>query len=167
MRLSARQVIEQLDLKPLPVEGGHFRQTYRARWTIDLGLPHEPPRPIGTAIFYLLTSEAGSFSALHKLAGDEVYHFYLGDPVEMLLLHPDGRSEVLLLGQDLLAGQQVQVVVPAGSWQGSRLVEGGAFALMGTTMAPGFAESDYEGGAAAELEGRYPHRSELIRRLTR
>jgi hypothetical protein len=165
--LTAKQVIELLDLRPLPVEGGHFRQTYAASRTIDLGPPHAQARPFSTAIFYLLTNEPGSFSAIHRLPGDEVYHFYLGDPVEMLLLHPDGRSEITLLGQDIASGQHLQVVVPAGSWQGCHLVEGGVFALTGTTMAPGFADFDYEGGSAEELGDLYPDRLELIRRLTR
>ncbi len=167
MGLSAKQVIELLDLRPLPIEGGHFRQTYAASRTIDPGPPQEQSRPLSTAIFYLVTCEAGSFSAMHRLSSDEVYHFYLGDPVEMLLLHPDGGSETLLLGHDIGAGQHVQVVVPAGSWQGAHLIEGGEFALMGTTMAPGYAHSDYEGADAEELETLYPGRSELIRRLTR
>jgi len=167
MGLSAKQVIELLDLRPLPIEGGHFRQTYAASRTLDPRPSPEPSRPLSTAILYLLTSESGSFSAMHKLPSDEVYHFYLGDPVEMLLLHPGGRSEILLLGHDLAAGQHVQVVAPAESWQGSHLVEGGAFALMGTTMAPGYADSDYEGGDAAKLETLFPGCSALIRRLTR
>jgi len=165
--LTAKQVIELLDLQPLPVEGGHFRQTYAASQTIDLAPPHALARPFSTAIFYLLTNEPGSFSAMHRLPSDEVYHFYLGDPVEMLQLHPEGRSEIVFLGQDIAAGQRLQVVVPAGSWQGSRLVAGGAFALMGTTMAPGFAQSDYEWGTAEELGDLYPDRWELIRRLSR
>lgn len=167
MGLTARQVIELLDLRPLPVEGGLFRQTYASSRMIDPGPGQAHARPFSTAIFYLLTSDPGSFSAMHRLPGDEVYHFYLGDPVEMLLLHADGRSEVLRLGQDLAAGQRVQVVVPAGTWQGSRLVEGGEYALMGTTMAPGFAESDYDAGATEELERLYPDQRERIRRLTR
>jgi predicted cupin superfamily sugar epimerase len=167
MGLTAKQVIELLDLRPLPIEGGHFRQTYAASRTIDLGPPHGPSRPFSTAIFYLLTNEPGSFSAMHRLPSDEVYHFYLGNPVVMLLLHPDGRSDVVVLGRDIAAGQRVQVVVPTGTWQGSRLVEGGEFALMGTTMAPGFAQSDYEGGTAEELGDLYPDRWELIRRLSR
>src|SRR5207245_2095434 len=90
----------------------------------------------GTAIYYLLTPD--TFSALHRLPTDEVYHFYLGDPVEMLQLWPDGSGRVGTLGQDVRAGQLLQVIVPRGVWQGSRLRPGGAFALLGTTMAPGF-----------------------------
>ena len=105
--LTASRLIELLRLEPLPIEGGHFRQTWRS--------------PAGTAIYYLLTDDPDSFSALHRLPTDEVYHFYLGDPVEMLMLHEAGRVEHVTLGQDILGGQRVQHVVPHGVWQASRL----------------------------------------------
>ncbi len=158
-------LIELLELTPLPVEGGLFRQTWRSN-------RHWPgnDRPAGTAIFALLTTDADSFSAMHRLPTDEVYHFYLGDPLEMLQLHPDGRTERTILGQDLLGGQHVQHVVPARSWMGSRLLPGAGtvgWGLVGTTMAPGFVPEDYEGGDAEELAARYPGEAELIRTLTR
>lgn len=85
----------------------------------------------------------------------------------MTLLLADGASRQVLLGQDLFNGQEVQVVVPAGVWQGSRLAPGGRFALVGTTMAPGFTPDDYEGGLRADLLARYPHEAARIRALTR
>ena len=115
----------------------------------------------------LFPSEPDSFSALHRLPTDEVYHFYLGDPVETLLLFPDGHTERVILGQDILAGQKVQHVVPQDVWQGSRVIAGGSFALLGTTMAPGYTEPDYEGGRAGKLCARVPDQAELIRQLTR
>jgi|SRR5205809_50351 len=168
--LTADRVIELLDLTPLPVEGGFFRQTYVSDETIPgQALPRRYGRAktLGTAIYYLLTSDPDSFSALHRLPTEEIYHFYLGDPVEMLLLHADGRSERVRLGHDILGGERVQLVVPRGVWQGSRLLEGGGFALMGTTMAPGFDEGDYAGGQREELIRRYPGEADRIRRLTR
>jgi predicted cupin superfamily sugar epimerase len=168
--LTAERLIELLDLKPLPVEGGYFRQTYISSETIGrAALParYGRDKTFSTAIYYLLTAEPDSFSALHMLPSEEVYHFYLGDPVEMLLLHPDGRSERVVLGPELSSGQRVQCVVPRGVWQGSRLVAGGRFALLGTTMAPGFDEADYLGGDRDELTRRYPAEAERIRRLTR
>ena len=93
-----------------------------------------------------------TFSAMHRLKGDEVFHFYLGDPVEMLLLKPDGRAEAVLLGQDLSAGMRVQHAVAGGTWQGSRLAPGGKYALMGTTMAPGFDPSRLRTGQARRAE---------------
>jgi len=168
--LTAEEIIELLDLQPLPVEGGYFRQTYRSADSIPAdALPGRFRREklLCTAIYYLLTADPDSFSALHRLPTDEIYHYYLGDPVEMLLLYPDGNSAVVRLGPDLRAGEQVQFVVPAGVWQGSRLAPGGGFALLGTTMAPGYAEGDYTGGERAALSERYPERVQLIRRLTR
>ena len=169
-KISAEALIKELGLAALPIEGGHFRQTYRDSESVsvtmpDLAGPLQKPR--ATAILYLLSDDPDSFSALHSLPTDEVYHFYLGDPVELLLLKPDGASEVVLLGQDILNGQQVQFAVPAGVWQGSRLVPGGKFALLGTTMAPGFIEEDYLSGDRETLLEQYPDRAELIGLLTR
>ena len=124
-------------------------------------------KPAGTAIYYLLSDDPDSFSALHRLPTDEVYHFYLGDPVELLLLAPDGGSDVARLGSDLRRGERVQFVVPHGAWQGSRLRPGGRWALLGTTMAPGFDPSDFELGRAAELAERWPECAALIRELSR
>lgn len=168
--MTARQLIEHLKLVPLPVEGGYFRQTYRSEETLARSaLPgrYGSERAFGTAIYYLLSDELDCFSALHRLPTEEVYHFYLGNPVELLLLQADGRSARVELGQDLLAGQRVQFVVPRGVWQGSRLQAGGQWALLGTTMAPGYDPSDYEGGEREELIRRYPREAELIRALTR
>jgi predicted cupin superfamily sugar epimerase len=169
-RLTAAQLIEHLGLEPLTFEGGHFRQTYRSAESIRAeALParYGGPRLFGTAIYYLLTNEADSFSALHRLATDEIYHFYLGDPVEMLLLHPDGRGEQIILGHDLLGGERVQQVVPREVWQGSRLMRGGQFALMGTTMAPGFDMQDWAEGKREDLVRQFPAQAEMIRALTR
>ena len=73
-------------------------------------------RSLSTAIYYLLTPD--SFSSLHRLQSDEIFHFYAGDPVTMLQLHGDGRGETIVLGQDIAAGQQLQVVVPEACGRG-------------------------------------------------
>jgi predicted cupin superfamily sugar epimerase len=111
--------------------------------------------------------EEGTFSEMHVLDSDEIFHFYLGDPVEMLQLHPDGGSAVLTLGPDLAAGQNVQLVVPAGVWQGTRLIGDGKMALLGCTVTPGFDFADYRNGTADELIATWPHEAERIRKLTR
>ena len=168
--LTARDIIELLGLEPLPVEGGYFRQTWVADETIPAGAlagRDARPKPAGTAIYYLLTDHADSFSAMHRLPTDEVYHFYLGDPVEQVLLHPDGDIERVVLGHDLTSGQRVQHVAPRAVWQGSRLVPGGRFALLGTTMAPGFDAADYEHGQRETLLARYPSAADLVIALTR
>ncbi|HET6341682.1 MAG TPA: cupin domain-containing protein [Gemmatimonadota bacterium] len=169
-RLEAASLIERLGLVPLPDEGGHYRETWRAKETAPAGtLPvrYRGDRSFGTAILYLLTSDPDSFSALHHLPTDEVYHFYLGDPVEMLLLYPDGRSETVALGHDVLGAEKVQFVVPRGVWQGSRVAPGGSWSLLGTTMAPGFEFADYEAGDRDELVAGYPEAAGRIRALTR
>jgi predicted cupin superfamily sugar epimerase len=161
-------IIERLGLQPLPGEGGYFRQTWIAPQRLPAGRPgFDVEKAVGTAIYYLVTAAPDGFSAMHRLPTDEVYHFYLGDPVEQLLLHPDGHSEVVCLGPDLAAGQRVQHVAPRGVWQGTRLRPGGAWALLGTTMAPGFDVSDYEAGDRDLLMKSYPSTAEMIRTLTR
>jgi hypothetical protein len=139
--MNAAELKKLLGLEPHPREGGWFRQTWRAAEAIPgAALPEryisgrDVGRAAGTAIFYLLEPE--TFSEMHRLASDEVFHFYLGDAVEMLQLYPDGTGGRLVLGQDLAQGELVQTVVPQGVWQGSRLVEGGEFALLGE-LAPG------------------------------
>jgi predicted cupin superfamily sugar epimerase len=168
--MDVEELIRLLRLEPLPVEGGYFRQT----WSSDVLLPasglparYASPRPAGTAIYYLLTSDPDSFSALHRLTTAEIYHFYLGDPVEMLLLHPHGDAQRIVLGPDLAAEQHVQYIVPRSVWQGSRVVRGGRFALLGTTMAPGFDPADFTLGSRDELIRQFPDEAALIRELTR
>jgi len=169
-RIEVEQIMRHFNLQPLLGEGGLFIQSYRAPESIPqdaLPARYAGGKTFCTAIFYLLTSDPDSFSALHKLPTDEIYHFYLGDPVEVLLLHPEGRGERVILGPDFLRGQRVQFVVPREAWQGSHLVPGGRFALLGTTMAPGYDDSDYTGGQRDELVARYRGYAELIRQLTR
>jgi uncharacterized protein len=165
--MEVEELIRVLQLQP-HIEGGYFRETYRASETVLANaLPdrYATDRPYGTAIYYLLT--ANSFSVMHRLKSDEVYHFYLGDTVEMLLLGPDGRSEVRGLGQNLVAGEHVQLTVPRMWWQGLRLRKGGRFGLLGCTVAPGFDYADFEEGTRQALVDKYPLVSELITGLTR
>jgi predicted cupin superfamily sugar epimerase len=150
----------RLNLVPLPFEGGFFAETYRSANAVEGGAG---TRALMTAIYYLLTPD--TCSQMHRLKSDEVYHFYLGDPVEMLLLHPSGGEKVML-GPDLEAGMKVQHIVPAGVWQGSRLADGGRFALLGTTVAPGFDRADFVLGGRDELFALYPWLGAEIMRLT-
>lgn len=164
---TAENLIKRYNMKLLPGEGGYYAETYRSNDTIQgSALPERygQDKSCSTAILYLLTP--GQVSNIHRINTDEIYHFYLGDPVQMVQLFPDGRSKVLFLGQDLQAGQFVQVVVPAGVWQGSFLLEGGSFALMGTTVAPGFDFSDHEIAQRETLLDLYPSHKETILRLT-
>lgn len=165
--LSADEIIELLGLAPLEFEGGWFAETWRSPEVLDAAaLPsrYGTPRSAGTAIYYLLTPT--TISRLHRLATDEIFHFYLGDPVEMLMLSPDGGARIVTLGHELYRGARPQVTVPAGTWQGSRLRPGGQVALLGCTLAPGFDLADFEAGRRADLLARWPERADLIRALT-
>jgi len=166
--LTADQIIALLNLTPHPKEGGYFIETYRSSETIpEKTLPsrYKGIRSFATAIYYLLTPE--TFSAMHRLQSDEIFHFYLGDPVEMLQLWPDGSGRLVILGSDILRGVQPQVVVPRGVWQGARLFKNGKPALLGTTVSPGFEFADYEYGQRDELVESYPQFREWIIALTK
>jgi predicted cupin superfamily sugar epimerase len=166
--LSVEEIRRLLGLQPLEPEGGFFAETYRSPRRIFKGGAGSDGlgyAPLATAIYYLLTPD--QISALHRLPTDEIYHFYLGDPVELLLLPPDGDGGVTRLGADLAAGERPQVVVPAGVWQGARLAAGGRFALVGTTVSPGFEFADYEDADTDELARAHPAWGDLIRALVR
>ncbi len=166
-RPSASELVARFGLERLPVEGVLYRQTWRATEQVRLErLPGES-KPAGTVIVGLLTSEPDSLSPMHRLRTTEVWHFYLGDPLELWLLHPGGVSERVVLGPDVLAGHEVQAVVPAGVWMGARLVPGGEWALFGNTMAPGFTSADFEGGEPDELVAEWPGAAAVIRELHR
>jgi predicted cupin superfamily sugar epimerase len=168
LMLTAEEVIRRLQLVPHPCEGGFFRETYRAQLTIPasaLSNDYSGDRRASTAIYFLLTAD--TFSEMHRLPTDEIFHFYLGDSVEMLQLHPGEKGEIIRLGADLTAGEQPQVLAPGGTWQGSRLAPGGSWALLGTTVAPGFEFADYTSGRRHELIAMYPEFAEMIAALTR
>ncbi|MEY9487654.1 putative cupin superfamily sugar epimerase [Streptomyces calvus] len=158
--MTPEEIVAHYGLEPIPQEGGRFRQTWAG--------PERPDgRPEGTAIVVLLTSAPGDFSALHRLPTDEVWHHYLGDPLEFLLLAPDGTSRTPVLGPDILGGQHVQLTIPAGTWMAARVVAGGDWTLFGCTMAPGFTYGGYEHGDPVELAARYPDRAAQITELGR
>ena len=107
--ITAEQIIQLLELKNLPVEGGLFGQSYRSAATMPDG------RPVGTGIYALYTDEPDSFLAMHRLDADELWHFYLGDPLEVLMLRPDGSHRIAKLGHDLRAGDVPQLAVLKGT----------------------------------------------------
>jgi uncharacterized protein len=145
-----------LDLSPHP-EGGFFRQTYRcARNAGD--------RSLSSAIYFLVTAD--SPSRMHRVASDEIWHFYSGDPLEMLQLDADGNSRTIAIGPVDAAGRRPQVLVPGGAWQGVRVSPGGRYALVGATVTPGFDFADFEMGDRATLLAAYPDRADLIHVLT-
>lgn len=135
---TAEEVIDLMDLAPLPGEGGFYREMV---WVPDPD-PNLPVAPLHTAILYLVTRE--SWSGLHMLGTDELFHFYLGDACDMVVCSRQGELEERRLGTDLRTGQHVQSLVPGGHWQGTRLAGAGelGYALLGTTMTPGFRRED-------------------------
>lgn len=147
--LDADSVKQILALEPLADEGGWWSQV----WYDERS----------SAIYYLLTHD--DFSALHRLPGPEVYHHYLGAPVELVTLDHEIGIEQRILGPDLAAGQRPALAVEGGRWQGSRTT--GAWSLVGTTMAPRFEVEDFELGDRSELTALFPGASELITELTR
>lgn len=163
-----KEIIKLLGLKPLEPEGGFFRETYRSK----LGPPSESlpqayagRRSAGTAIYYLLTAQ--TYSAIHRLRSDEVYHFYLGDPVELFLFGQKGQVKRVLLGNNPRNGMRPQAAIPKGCWQGARLASGGRWALLGTTVFPGFDYRDFELGDRDKLLRLYPRHRRTIIELTR
>ena len=166
--ITAEQIKTLLNLKIHPKEGGYFVETYRSDETIPGGAlpkPYRKVRAYATAIYYFITPE--SFSTIHRLKSDEIFHFYIGDPVEMLQLWRDGSGKMITLGSDLLKGMRPQVIVPRGVWQGGRLLLGGKFALLGATVSPGFELVDYEVGQRNLLVKSYPNFKDLIIALTK
>ncbi len=159
----AEAVIRALGLAPHP-EGGFYRETFRSLITVD-GLPHPGgSRSSSTAIYYLLP--AGSFSALHRVASDEVWHHYDGDPIDLHTIDRTGLHAVTRLGRDLGVGERPQHVVPAGVWQAAVPV-GSRFSLCGCTVSPGFDFLDFEMPRREELLATFPLLAPLIERLTR
>lgn len=145
------QLVERLGLKPHP-EGGYYRETYRSQ------------RGASTAIYFLLPE--GERSRLHRLQSDELWHFYLGGPLNIVQLSPDGRVSEVLLGSDIATGQTLQHLVPAGTWFGAYPAAGSGWSLAGCTVAPAFEFADFELGRREELLRLYPHARREIELLT-
>ena len=147
-------LIERFGLAPLPVEGTLFAQTYVSEARTPAG------GPAGTAGVGLFCEDPPSRSLFHRLEFDELWHFYAGDPLRLVLLNPDGSDEEVILD-----GERLQYLIPAGVWQAAELAPGGAWSLYGVTMSPGFIPQCFEGGAVDELLARYPTRARDIARL--
>ena len=161
--MTANEVKELLGLVKHPREGGWYVRTWESAEFVELQR-YGGVRRTSTAIYYLLEPE--TFSEMHVLESDEIFHHYLGGAVEMLQLFADGRSERVVIGCDLTSGERPQVVVPEGVWQGSRLLKAEGWCLLGCTVAPGFEFVDYKDASAEELIARWPGEAEMIRGLT-
>lgn len=153
-------LVSRFGLELLPVESTYFARTYTSTVRTADG------SAAGSAIIGLLAREPLSRSLFHTVACDEMWHFYAGDPFRLVLLHPDGSHESVVMGPDLVGGQQVQHLVHAGVWQAAELVEGGEWALFGCTVTPEFTDADFRGGHADELLDTHPDCHDDIARLS-
>jgi predicted cupin superfamily sugar epimerase len=166
--MTAEEVKKILGLQPHPREGGWFVRTWESEELVaascfDEGR-YDGARRTSTAIYYLL--EPGTFSEMHVLESDEIFHHYMGGAVEMLQLFADGSSSRVVIGKDLETGERPQHVVRHGVWQGSRLLVQEGWALLGCTVSPGFEFVDYKDATADELVVKWPGEAEMIRGLT-
>lgn len=160
---SAEEIRAALGLSPHP-EGGFFAEVFRS----PLKVTHpeaDANRAASTAIYFLL--RAGDFSAFHRVRSDEVWHLYMGGPLELHLLSGERGWEKLILGRDLAAGERPQAVVPANVLQAARPAPGARYALCGCTVAPGFDFADFEMPGRAALLEEFVDHAALIRELAR
>lgn len=160
--MDAQELVRRFNMTPHP-EGGFYRETYRSAGSIPAtalpGFPGE--RSYSTAILFLLRQ--GDVSHLHRIRQDEIWHFYLGGPLRLAMLSPEGVWSEIILGGEVMNGQQLQYAVPAGYWFGATPAEGSAFCLVGCTVAPGFDFADFEMAECGTLESRYPAERSHIR----
>ncbi len=167
--MTAAEVKKILGLVPHPCEGGFYIRTYESGELLPEAAfadsRYQGLRHTATAIYYLL--EPGTFSEMHRLKSDEIFHFYAGDAVEMLQLHEQGTGQIIRIGNQLELSERPQVLAPRGVWQGSHLVRGGGWALLGCTVSPGFEFDDYETATREQLCSQWPAFSPLISALTR
>lgn len=147
----AQKVIDTLGLQPHPREGGYFIETHRTSESVTITVSE---RSLSTAIYFLVLG--GYPTELHRLPGAEIFHYYLGAPLDLFLFDETDGSRVLTLGPDLDAGMRPQIVVPGSVWQAARVRQLGSFSLVGTTMAPGFDYHDYQAASPEEWEKHYP-----------
>lgn len=159
-------LIRRFDLKPHP-EGGFYSETYRSSGTIAQAcLPDtfHGDRAYATAIYFLLP--AGARSCLHRIASDEIWHFYLGEPLLLVELHPDGEVYTVTLGHDIAQGHRLQHVVRAGCWFGACPLTEDGYALVGCTVSPGFDFAEFELASRQNLLDQFPQAAQWIYRLT-
>lgn len=163
MRKPSKYWVERLELEPHP-EGGFFKETYRSSLSTEFtGFSSE--RNVSTGIYFLLT--AGNFSAFHRIKSDEMWHFYAGDGLSIFVIHENGKAEEIKLGLDLEKGEVPQAVVPANCWFASKVKEGGAYGLVGCTVAPGFDFRDFEMAMRTQLISEFPQHTNIVKALTR
>ena len=136
---------------------GFVRVSCLSKQTIAAGgLP--PPfgdsRPLGSALYFLVTP--GAPVRLHRIRNDQLYHYYLGDPLEVFLLHSDSTTDRIIVGPDLRSGQHVQLLIPGNTFHTARVIGDGRWFLGASTEWPGVVPADVEIGNLDELTRKYP-----------
>lgn len=162
--LSADEIRELLKLEPNQT-CGFVRVTYKSALEIAPGglpAPFADGRPLGSALYFMMTPEEPV--KLHRILNDQLYHYYLGDPIELLLLYESGKSDLVKVGPDIAGGQNVQLFIPGGTFHTARLIAGGKWFLGGSTEWPGVVVSeDVQLGDAEALAAKFPDRATEIR----
>ena len=157
MGLTADEIKAMLGLERHPT-CGFVAETYRSPLrmpTLALPEPYESGRPYASALYFLVTPDAQI--VMHRIRSDQLYHHYLGDSLEVLMLYPDGSGAVATVGSELASGMRPQLLVPGGTFHTSRLVPGAAgYALLASTEWPGVEPPDVEHGSLKALAEDYP-----------
>ncbi|AKD57956.1 cupin domain-containing protein [Spirosoma radiotolerans] len=165
--MTAAYYVDKFSMQPHP-EGGYFVETYRSAELIPkAALPgrFSGARSFGTAIYFLL--ESHHVSALHRIASDEIWHFYAGGTLDIFVITPTGELSVICLGNKPEQGEVYQAVVPAGCWFGSKPAPGTDFSLVGCTVAPGFDFTDFEMASQEDLFHEFPQHRQVIEKLAK
>ncbi len=158
--------VVKLNLRPHP-EGGYYKEVYRSDDIIkhhSLPERYDGDRDFGTSIYYLLPS--GSFSSFHKLKSDEIWHFYLGSPLDIYILTDTTEPKIITLGDNISDGNYFQFIIPKGTWFAATPKRNEMFSLVGCTVCPGFNFNDFEMGNKQDLLKIYPQHKDLIERFT-
>jgi predicted cupin superfamily sugar epimerase len=144
---------------------GFVRETYKSDLEIAPGglpAPFADGRPLGSALYFMVTP--GAPVKLHRIKNDRLYHYYLGDPIEVLLLRENGDSELVVVGPNIIGGHLVQLFIPGNTFHTARLTGKRRWFLGASTEWPGVVPSeDVELGDAEQLAARYPEAAADIR----
>ncbi len=154
--LTSDEILRLLQLEP-NATCGFVRVTFLSKLSIakdGLPAPFADGRPLGSALYFMVTP--GAPVRLHRIRNDQLYHYYLGDPIEVFLLHADGSTERIVVGPDLRDGQRVQLLIPGNTFHTARLIGRRRWFLGASTEWPGVIPADVEIGRLDELADRYP-----------
>jgi predicted cupin superfamily sugar epimerase len=162
--VTAAKIRDLLKLEPNQT-CGFVRATYRSPLDIAPGglpAPFGAGRPLGTALYFMVTPEAPV--KLHRIRNDQLYHYYLGDPIEVLIFHESGTSELVVVGPNIAGGELVQLFIPGGTFHTARIAGRRRWFLGGSTEWPGVDPArDVELGDVEKLAAKYPEAAADLR----